>query len=186
VHTNRGFLVGKAFPCLYCSKTFGRKDALTRHIAVRGTNHHDLTKKAASKPRRPPAGLPNITARLPSVGEDSRASKLELPEPTSLERCDLTEVTVQGRASVCKANRDMKDGCFKTSNDICTDSSSRASSISLVGMNASLFNKLDSYQPFDFDGDSSLVQGLPSAHLQLDTTNLPHPIMHSFASPYCL
>ncbi|KAK9894762.1 hypothetical protein P389DRAFT_136983, partial [Cystobasidium minutum MCA 4210] len=26
----------KAYPCPYCSKAFGRKDALTRHLAVRG------------------------------------------------------------------------------------------------------------------------------------------------------
>lgn len=38
----------KAFPCPHCSKHFGRRDALKRHLEVRGPNHNDFSKKASA------------------------------------------------------------------------------------------------------------------------------------------
>lgn len=179
----------KGFPCPYCSKAFGRKDALTRHLAVRGTNHNDFTKKAKPKARAIPDGLPKPSKLPPIVEEDANAfnadvpdadlSKLEPPVFASLELSPMIPASEENGAD----DNDSMDGAVDMLDNV-TEMSSRASSIhtSPLLMMDRATSPISTWEPFNIDRKSSLVQGLPSAHLHLDESDLLHPFMNPFTA----
>lgn len=183
------FTTVKAYPCPYCSKAFGRKDALTRHLAVRGTNHNDFTKKASAKPKTRPAGLPK-PGRMAAIAEDPREPLRENTDPpvASAQLPGAQVLTVDTSSNVnleVLEDEDDNEGDLDISDHV-TEASSRASSEYADELPASTRTSiaLSIPQPFNIDRKCSLVQGLPSAHLHLDESDGLHPFMEPFTT-YC-
>lgn len=187
LHNLTYLITVKGYPCPYCSKAFGRKDALTRHLAVRGTNHNDFTKKASAKPKPRPAGLPK-PGRMATIAEDSRQPTWENTDPP-VAPAQLSEVHLSIADTDPNMNMEQPEDDDDDEGDLdasyhVTEASSRASSEYADEAPASTRPSiaLSIPQPFNIDRKSSLVQGLPSAHLHLDDNDVLHPFMDPFTT----
>lgn len=153
---------------------------------MRGTNHDDFTKKASAKNKPRSDALPKADYRMTAIRESSREAttepSVEFGDSPQEESVDISAAPASDTTDV---NQGEEDRMYSDVSETGTEISSRASSVhTSTGSDMSSSNQSLLPQPFNIDRKSSLVQGLPSAHLHLDEADLLHPFMDPF-TPTC-